>query len=97
MRSLFIYYRVAVTRAAAAFQAAQALQLELRDRHPGLVAVLWRRPGEQDGMQTWMETYTHPEGVSPELEALIIAAAQNFQRDWIQGPRHVEVFEQCTP
>jgi hypothetical protein len=55
-----------------------------------------RRPEEKDGMQTWMELYRHPGGLSPELEAEIARAAEAVQRDWIDGPRHVEVFVPCA-
>lgn len=95
MRSLFIYYRIASTEAAAARADVEAVQDTLRARHPGLQAGLWRRPQEKDGMQTWMETYTHPAGVDEAVEADIAAAALPLAR-WLQGPRHVEVFVPCA-
>ena len=95
MRSLFIYYRIASANAAAARSAVEAMQYTLRERHAGLQAALWRRPQEKDGMQTWMETYTHADGVDESIEADIAAAALALQ-PWLQGPRHAEVFVPCV-
>ncbi len=96
MRTLFIYYRVAVTRGPGALQAVQSMQHGLRERHADLKAELLRRPEEKDGMQTWMETYSRPGGVDAALEADIAQAAEDIQRDWIQGPRFVEAFVPCA-
>ena len=95
LRSLFIYYRIASADAAAARRAVEAMQYTLRERHAGLQAALWRRPQEKDGMQTWMETYTRPDGVDESIEADIAAAALALQT-WVQGPRHAEVFVPCV-
>ena len=95
LRSLFIYYRIASADAAIARGAVEAMQYTLRERHAGLQAALWRRPQEKDGMQTWMETYTHPDGVDESIEADIAAAALALQ-PWLQGPRHVEAFVPCV-
>lgn len=94
-RALFIYYRIALTDAPAALAVARAVQQGLRERHPGLVAGLWRRPETKDGMQTWMETYTHADGVDEALAHHIETAAQALA-PWRQGPRHVEVFVPCA-
>ena len=95
MRSLFIYYRLASADAPSLRREVEAMQETLRARHPGLQAGLWRRPQEKDGMQTWMETYTHPAGVSAAIEADIAAAALPWSPR-LQGPRHVEVFVPCA-
>lgn len=95
LRSLFIYYRIASADAAIARGAVEAMQHTLRERHAGLQVALWRRPQEKDGMQTWMETYTHPDGVDESIEADIASAAVALQT-WVQGPRHVEVFVPCV-
>lgn len=96
LRTLFIYYRVATAQALPARQAVKAMQAGLCDRHVGLKAELMRRTEEKDGMQTWMELYSHPAGVSPELEAEIARAAEALRQAWIQGPRHLEVFVPCA-
>lgn len=95
MRRLFIYYRVALSDTAAAHEAVQRMQGELRERHPGLSTELWRRPEIKDAQQTWMEIYTHADGIDAALEQRIEQAATPVQ-GWIQGGRHVEVFVPCV-
>lgn len=94
-RQLFIYYRVASGRAAAARLAIEALQARLRLALPGLRTQLLRRPDEKDGLQTWMEVYAHPDGVSLRAQEHIEAAARELQA-LCPGPRHVEVFVPCA-
>jgi hypothetical protein len=94
-RTLFIYYRVASSQAVAARPAVEALQARLREALPGLQTQLMRRPEEKDGQQTWMEIYSHPQGVSPQAQDQIEAAAREL-RGLGPGPRHVEVFVPCA-
>lgn len=94
-RTLFIYYRVASSQAAAARPAVEALQDRLREALPGLQTQVLRRPEEKDGQQTWMEIYSHPQGVSPQAQDRIEAAARELQA-LCPGPRHVEVFVACA-
>jgi len=95
-RQLFIYYRIAVADAAAAFAALQPVQQALCESHPGLQARLLRRTDvSSDGMCTLMETYRFDlpaQGVSERLQADIDAAAEAVLRPWLQGARHCEVF-----
>jgi len=106
MRELFIYYRVHLQAAPAAKAAVIAMQMRLRQRHPGLNARLLCR-AESDTApdavptQTWMETYaidpmTDPAGITPELEAAIDAQAGAMLAAWIDGARHTEAFSQCA-
>jgi hypothetical protein len=100
MRELFIYYRIHAVQAAAARDAAQAMQERLRRRYPGLAARLLHRPVEQDEQQTWMEIYAlqcdgEPAGVTPQLEA-DIAAEATVLAPFIVGDRHTEVFIPCA-
>ncbi len=101
MRELFIYYRVAEADANVAFSTANACQARLRERHPGLVARLLRRPDAQiqegRSLQTWMEIYSMPqaEGVSPALEAEIAREASAMAAI-VVGTRHTEVFVPCA-
>jgi hypothetical protein len=95
VRTLFIYYRVASSQAAAARLAVEALQSRLREALPGLQTQLLRRPEEKDGQQTWMEIYSHPQGVSLQAQDQIEAAAREL-RGLGPGPRHVEVFVPCA-
>jgi hypothetical protein len=95
-RQLFIYYRVDAGLAHDAIAAAAALQAELRARHPGLEAMLMRRPGVSEGSVTLMETYAldAPAGVDAALEADIERCAR--ERLGASIVRHVEVFEPCA-
>ena len=90
---LYIYYRVAEADWPAALAAAQALRTALLAAHPGLIAELLRRPGQQGGHITLMETYARPNGVDNALAGLIEQRAAAALAPWLQGPRHVEHFE----
>jgi hypothetical protein len=95
MRELFIYYRIRADAARTALAAAQAMQARLREEHPGLTARLLRRPDNQDQQQTWMEIYTSPAGVTPDLEARIEEAAAALA-PFVVGTRHTEAFIPCA-
>lgn len=100
MRELFVYYRVRAADAAATLAAVRAFQAEVLADAPALVARLLRRPGEADGVQTWMETYStdperSPHGVSADLQARIESRALTLAPH-LDGPRHAEVFTLLT-
>lgn len=99
MRELFIYYRIPKAAAAAALEAALALQQRLCRHHPGLTARLLRRPDDAKDLQTWMETYAFRAGdrcgVTPELEAEIAREACSLAA-FIEGPRRTEAFVPCA-
>lgn len=106
MRQLFVYYRVRSADTPGVLTAVSGLQTDLRQRHPGLLTQLLRRPEEQDGCQTWMEAYavtsaepspedTQPQGITPALQAQIEASAAVLA-PLLAGARHVEVFESLT-
>ena len=97
-RELFVYYRVGAALAPAARVAVEALQVALRDAHPGLEARLLRRPGDEraDGFQTWMETYARPAspgGIDAALRQVIEDRAAAALAAFVDGARHVETFE----
>ena len=94
MRELFVYYRVDAAQAGAARRAVLAMHDRLRRAHPGFVARLLTRSGDDSAPQTWMETYALPgsvDGIDATLEATIEGAAAEW-RDLVAGPRHVEAF-----
>lgn len=101
MRELFIYYRIEVSNAALALDAAQAMQYRLRTRFPTLAARLLRRsdePGAKpNNQQTWMEVYSFPDsgGISPALQAEIEAEAAALA-PFTVGTRHIEAFVPCA-
>jgi hypothetical protein len=95
VRELFVWYRVAESRASTAQGAVLAMQHALMAEHPGLAARLLVRRDGPAGAQTWMETYANtsaPEGVGPALERSIEARATLLAAVH-DGPRHVEAFE----
>lgn len=86
---LYVYYKVdpaAAPDLAARVQAMQAgLRLDFK-----VAATLRRRPGEQDGRQTWMEVYPD---VAPGFDAALSqAVAEQGVAALIGGPRHTEIF-----
>lgn len=95
MNELFIYYRARPERAPAVQAAVAQLHARLRAQHPALVARLLQRPGEDKGLQTWMETYASDAGIGSDLQAQIEEQAHALL-PLIEGPRHVEVFIACA-
>lgn len=91
---LYIYYRVPCANAAALQPLLASLQAGLAREH-GIHAALKRRPQEKDGRQTWMEVYQDvPAGFGELLER---ALEQTGAAALIEGPRHVELFEDVRP
>jgi len=88
---LYIYYRVRAREASAAQAAVLQMQSALRAAYPALVARWLRRPDEDQGLQTWMETYAIDAGITDAMRAHIEAQALVL-RSFIDGPRHTEVF-----
>lgn len=91
---LYIYYRVVPTQAQQLHGKIKAVQAVLQGRF-GITGGLKRRPGEQDGQQTWMEVYEH---IAPGHEEEFTRALERALDDagiaaLIAGPRHVERFE----
>jgi hypothetical protein len=91
-RELYVYYRTGADAAAAVRAELAQLFAALTHRHVGLRARLLQRPGTPPDMHTWMEVYTHPQGISPQLQAEIEAAANKLPRSRL-GARHAECFE----
>lgn len=92
MRELYVYYRIGRDDSAASRRQVQQLFDQLRQQHPGLQTRLLRRPPQAAGPETWMEVYTHPQGVSAQLHAAIDAASRHAPQARL-GERHAEVFE----
>jgi hypothetical protein len=89
---LYIYYKVSAAAAAGLAPRIRALQAALGTRH-GVAAALKRRPGEQDGCQTWMEVYSK---APPGFEAMLAQAVQDGGVAELivggAGGRHTEIF-----
>jgi hypothetical protein len=86
---LYIYYRVAPQHAEALRARALAMQQKLSQEY-GIVTGLKRRPWEEDGRQTWMETYL---GVTEDVHTGIDRAVEQAGlAHLIDGQRHIEYF-----
>ncbi len=86
---LYIYYKVGAAAAVELAGRVAALQSALAASH-GVAAALKRRPGEQDGLQTWMEIYAKvPTGFDAALAQAVIDSGVCALTT---GPRHTEIF-----
>jgi len=86
---LYVYYKVDPAAAVELAAKVRAMQAGLCARHD-VSATLRRRPGEQDGRQTWMEVYPD---VAPGFDAALSqAVAEQGIAALIGGPRHAEIF-----
>jgi len=91
----YVYYKVQAAHAAGLQEAVIAMQSALAMAH-GVAPQLKRRPQAAEGVQTWMEVYPAAggEGFLATLDAAAIRAGL---AQWIDGPRHVEIFEDLPP
>ena len=95
-RSLYVYYRIDAASVNEAASAVRAFQARLLGFHPELQAALLRRPGEQDGQVTLMETYAMPHGGISDARRARIDDAAACLAPLLRGARHTEVFEPLT-
>jgi hypothetical protein len=84
MTSLYIYYRVRAENAARLGPMVRAMQAGFG------TGTVMRRPGEKDGLQTWMEVY--PDAGSDFAAQLDASVAESGMLALIEGPRHTEAF-----
>ena len=101
----FIYYRVHLDDLAAVVAATREGQRALCDAHPGLAASLMQRPSssaspDSPPQMTMLETYRAaldwPADQAAALPAAIDSTLGAALTPWLQGPRHLEVFEPCA-
>ena len=84
MNDLYVYYRVPSAHAQALAPLVRGMQAALG------TGQLKRRPGEKDGLQTWMEVYPSTgAGFAARLDAAVLEAGL---ARYIDGGRHTEVF-----
>ena len=89
MNDLYIYYRVRDDRAAQLLVRVRAMQAALAAAHR-IIGQIKRRPGSQEGLQTWMEIYT---AIGSGFDAVLEHAVRDAAlAELIEGPRHTEVF-----
>ena len=94
-----MYYKVPESQTSAARLAVGSMIQHLQAQWPGLQAMWMRKVRASDAVDsqcTWMEVYTHPEGVSDAcIQAIAHEAASRL--NGLIGPRHIEVFEPQAP
>ncbi len=75
MQTLFVYYKLPIAEHAHWRPRVEAFQDELKQKWSGLGAELLQRPeATPDGIETWMEIYTHKDGVTQTIMDSIAAA-----------------------
>jgi Domain of unknown function (DUF4936) len=90
MKSLFVYYKVPMDQHAALRPVAQAFQQRVQQQWPLLRCELLQRPqATPEGIETWMEVYQHPQGVSDDMMAGIDRLAQEMG---LPAKRAAEIF-----
>jgi Domain of unknown function (DUF4936) len=91
VRELYLYWRARPGVGREAVTAAAAFQQRWRERVPDLDArLLQRAEGER---ATRMEIYTRPGGIDAELQRALVEEGNLALAPWLDGARHLEVFE----
>lgn len=94
MRELYFYWQADASQGGRAQAEVVEAQREWRARWPGLVARLLQRA--EGPRATWMEVYTRAGGIDVTLQAALVAEGDARLAPWIDGRRHLEVFEPVT-
>jgi len=90
MNTLFVYYKLTADQHELVLKRLQGMSQELVDGTPGLQIDLMQRPEiSPEGLETWMEVYRHPSGVSTAMMKMIDEAALAAN---MPQPRRTEVF-----
>ena len=85
----YVYYKVGPAAAAELAPKVRSLQRQLAAGH-GVATALKRRPGEQNGLQTWMEVYS---GAPAGFDAVLaLAVGDSGIEALAEGGRHTEIF-----
>jgi hypothetical protein len=90
MQTVFVYYKVPAVEHAQCLSLVARLQSALKGSWPALdIQVMQRPEASADGMETWMEVYEHPGGVTQEM---IGSIAQHAAEVGLPAKRATEVF-----
>ena len=90
MNTLFVYYKLHIDQHDDTKARLNAMSAHLLKQMPGLSVDLMQRPETSlDGLETWMEIYRHPNGVSAAMSKHIDDAAMAAG---LPQPRRTEVF-----
>ena len=85
----YVYYKLGPAAAAELASKVRSLQRQLAADH-GVGTALKRRPGEQNGKQTWMEVYS---GAPAGFDAVLARAVRDSGIEALaEGGRHTEIF-----
>jgi len=94
MVDLYVYYKVRGEDTHRLAPLVRGMQQALAARE-GVSVQLKRRPGDSDGLQTWMEVYP---GVPAGFDAILAQAADAAGfAPLLAGPRRTEVFTELPP
>ena len=94
MPDFYVYYKVRAGDAARLAPLVHAMQRRLA-HDAGVQVQLKRRPGDHDGLQTWMEVYY---GATDGFAPLLAQAAEDAGIDaLLAGARHLEIFTDLPP
>lgn len=89
-RTLFVYYKVEKSQRMACARLVRDFQQAVLAAWTGLQGELMQRPEPSpEGVETWMEIYRHPDGVSDEM---IHSIQQLASEMGLPGKRASEVF-----
>ena len=86
---LCVYYKIDAMLHATWATRLHQFQATLQATFPGLQCELLQRPEVTAGVETWMESYRHPDGLSASLIDVI---AQSAAAAELPLPRHTERF-----
>lgn len=94
MIDLYVYYKVRAENAARLEPVVRAMQARV-EANLGVAGRVQRRPGESNGVQTWMEVYS---SVTDEFARSLEQAARDAGVLHLVegGARHAEVFTDFT-
>lgn len=76
-RTLYVYYKVEIAQCADFALRVRAFQQHLVQSWPGLRVELMQRPESSASMETWMEVYQHPLGLTDTMLQSIEQTARN--------------------
>ena len=90
MAILFVYYKLPVQEHALWLGRVHDFQQAVMQAWPKMTVELMQRPEPSiEGLETWMEVYRHPLGVSDEMMACV---AQLAQEQGLPSKRAAELF-----
>ncbi len=79
MLSLFVYYKVPLAEHAHCLSLVDQFEKALKLKWPALEMEIAQRPNPSaEGLETWMEIYKHPTGLTDEMMAAIAQLANDM-------------------